>query len=196
MVPVLVATCTTNIVLAPLALMPGMGGFLFRPLALAVTFAMFSSFLLSRTFVPMMCAKFLPDEHRTHRRAPGMSGRRRCPDIGAPRPGEHPEPGFFGGSITASTDAIDRGQRRVVRASARAGPAASLQAARVRGRSDPGRGGPGPAHRPRILPAGRRRADHHVPALVRRTCGSTPARSASPRSRTSSARTSPRTSWR
>ncbi len=64
MVPVLVATCTTNIVLAPLALMPGMGGFLFRPLALAVTFAMFSSFLLSRTFVPMMCAKFLPDEHQ------------------------------------------------------------------------------------------------------------------------------------
>ncbi len=63
MVPVLVATCTTNIVLAPVALQPGMGGFLFRPLALAVTFAMFSSFLLSRTFVPMMCAKFLPDDH-------------------------------------------------------------------------------------------------------------------------------------
>ena len=64
MVPVLVATCTTVIVLAPLAFMPGMGGFLFRPLALAVAFAMLSSFLLSRTFVPMMCAKFLPDEHR------------------------------------------------------------------------------------------------------------------------------------
>jgi multidrug efflux pump subunit AcrB len=64
MVPVLVATLTTNIVLAPLALMPGMGGFLFRPLALSVTFAMFSSFLLSRTFVPMMAAKFLPDYHR------------------------------------------------------------------------------------------------------------------------------------
>ena len=63
MVPVLVATCTTNIVLAPIALMPGMGGFLFRPLALAVTFAMITSFLLSRTFVPMMCAKFLPDDH-------------------------------------------------------------------------------------------------------------------------------------
>jgi multidrug efflux pump subunit AcrB len=63
MVPVLVATCTTNIVLAPIALMPGMGGFLFRPLALAVTFAMVTSFLLSRTFVPMMCAKFLPDIH-------------------------------------------------------------------------------------------------------------------------------------
>ncbi|MGH7224906.1 MAG: efflux RND transporter permease subunit, partial [Gemmataceae bacterium] len=66
MIPVLVATFTTNIVLAPVALQPGMGGFLFRPLALAVAFAMFSSFLLSRTFVPMMCAKFLPDDHRRH----------------------------------------------------------------------------------------------------------------------------------
>jgi multidrug efflux pump subunit AcrB len=63
MVPVLVATCTTIIVLAPLAFLPGMGGFLFRPLALAVAFAMLSSFLLSRTFVPMMCAKFLRDDH-------------------------------------------------------------------------------------------------------------------------------------
>jgi multidrug efflux pump subunit AcrB len=63
MVPVLVATCTTNIVLAPIALTPGMGGFLFKPLALAVTFAMVVSFVLSRTFVPMMCAKFLPEEH-------------------------------------------------------------------------------------------------------------------------------------
>ena len=64
MVPVLVATCTTMIVLSPLALMPGMAGSLFKPLAMAVAFAMLSSFLLSRTFVPMMCAKFLPDEHR------------------------------------------------------------------------------------------------------------------------------------
>jgi multidrug efflux pump subunit AcrB len=63
MIPVLVATCTTMIVLAPLGLMPGMGGFLFRPLALAVAFAMISSFVLSRTFVPMMCAYFLRDEH-------------------------------------------------------------------------------------------------------------------------------------
>jgi multidrug efflux pump subunit AcrB len=63
MIPVLVATCTTIIVLAPIALMPGMGGFLFLPLALAVAFAMITSFVLSRTFVPMMCAKFLPDEH-------------------------------------------------------------------------------------------------------------------------------------
>ncbi|HEX5271839.1 MAG TPA: efflux RND transporter permease subunit, partial [Gemmataceae bacterium] len=63
MVPVLVATCTTVIVLAPLALMPGMGGFLFRPLFWAVAFAMLTSFVLSRTLVPMMCARFLPDLH-------------------------------------------------------------------------------------------------------------------------------------
>ena len=70
MVPVLVATCTTVLVLSPLALMPGIGGFLFRPLTVAVGFAMLTSFVLSRTFVPMMCARFLPDEHLgqgTHR---------------------------------------------------------------------------------------------------------------------------------
>ncbi|MFM8984196.1 MAG: efflux RND transporter permease subunit, partial [Spartobacteria bacterium] len=51
--------CTTMLVLAPMAFLPGIGGFLFRPLALAVAFAMLVSFLLSRTFVPMMCSKFL-----------------------------------------------------------------------------------------------------------------------------------------
>jgi multidrug efflux pump subunit AcrB len=59
--PVLVATTTTIIVLCPIALMPGMGGFLFRPLTLAVAFAMIASFLLSRTFVPVLCARWLDD---------------------------------------------------------------------------------------------------------------------------------------
>jgi multidrug efflux pump subunit AcrB len=58
-VPVLVATLTTIIVLCPVALMPGMGGFLFRPLTLAVAFAMLASFVLSRTFVPVLCARWL-----------------------------------------------------------------------------------------------------------------------------------------
>src|SRR5205085_7258551 len=57
--PVLVATLTTIIVLCPIALMPGMGGFLFRPLTLAVAFAMLASFVLSRTYVPVLCAKWL-----------------------------------------------------------------------------------------------------------------------------------------
>ncbi len=74
MVPVLVATCTTVIVLSPLALLPGIGGFLFRPLTLAVAFAMLFSFVLSRTFVPMMCGKFLPDDQHSGK-ASGRIGR-------------------------------------------------------------------------------------------------------------------------
>lgn len=58
-VPVLVATSTTIIVLCPIALMPGMGGFLFRPLTLAVAFAMIASFVLSWTLVPSLCARWL-----------------------------------------------------------------------------------------------------------------------------------------
>jgi multidrug efflux pump subunit AcrB len=57
--PVLVATGSTVIVLTPIALMPGLGGFLFKPLALAVAFAMIASFGLSWTFVPSLCAHWL-----------------------------------------------------------------------------------------------------------------------------------------
>lgn len=63
--PVLVATCTTIIVLVPIAFTPGMGKFLFRPLALSVTFAMLASYGLSLTLVPAWCATWLKghDEH-------------------------------------------------------------------------------------------------------------------------------------
>ncbi|HMF11398.1 MAG TPA: efflux RND transporter permease subunit, partial [Gemmataceae bacterium] len=57
--PELVAMSCTLLVLAPLALMPGTGKFLFKPMALAVGFAMITAYLLSRTFVPAMCALFL-----------------------------------------------------------------------------------------------------------------------------------------
>jgi len=57
--PELVATCCTLLVLAPLALMPGMGRFLFRPMALAVTFSMVAAYLLSRTLVPALCSLWL-----------------------------------------------------------------------------------------------------------------------------------------
>ncbi|HZZ73375.1 MAG TPA: efflux RND transporter permease subunit [Pirellulales bacterium] len=62
-VPVFVATLTTIIVLCPIALMPGMGGFLFRPLTLALAFAMLASFVLSVTLIPALCAKYLKHEH-------------------------------------------------------------------------------------------------------------------------------------
>src|SRR5207247_3872641 len=76
-IPVLVATLTTIIVLCPIALMPGMGGFLFRPLTLAVAFSMLSSFVLSRTYVPALCAKWLGGHtHPGHEHASPGWGRR------------------------------------------------------------------------------------------------------------------------
>jgi multidrug efflux pump subunit AcrB len=57
--PELVASLCTLLVLSPLALMPGMGTFLFRPMALAVAFAMISAYLLSRSLVPALCALWL-----------------------------------------------------------------------------------------------------------------------------------------
>lgn len=64
-VPVLVATLATIIVLCPLALMPGLGGFLFRPLAITVGLAMLVSYFLSWTLVPALCSKLLRP-HQMH----------------------------------------------------------------------------------------------------------------------------------
>ena len=57
--PELVSTLCTFLVLAPLALMPGLGAFLFRPMAMAVAFAMIAAYVLSRTFVPSRSARWL-----------------------------------------------------------------------------------------------------------------------------------------
>jgi multidrug efflux pump subunit AcrB len=72
--PELIASLCTLLVLAPLAFMPegladrlmgrppsgaGSGQFLFRPMFLAVTFAMTIAYVLSRTFVPSRCATWL-----------------------------------------------------------------------------------------------------------------------------------------
>jgi multidrug efflux pump subunit AcrB len=57
--PVLVATITTVVVFFPVVFLFGMGKYLFTPLALSVTFAMFASYLLSRTLSPAYCAYFL-----------------------------------------------------------------------------------------------------------------------------------------
>jgi multidrug efflux pump subunit AcrB len=63
--PELIATLCTLLVLLPLALMPGLGAFLFRPMFLSVTFAMAIAYILSRTFVPARCAAWLkPHGHK------------------------------------------------------------------------------------------------------------------------------------
>ncbi|WP_435018183.1 efflux RND transporter permease subunit [Tundrisphaera sp. TA3] len=77
--PELVASLCTLLVLAPLALMPGLGEFLYRPMAAAVTFAMVSAFLLSRTFVPSRAARWLKPHaahgHDAHAPRPGLFAR-------------------------------------------------------------------------------------------------------------------------
>lgn len=65
--PELVSTLCTFLVLAPLALMPGMGQFLFQPMALAVAFAMIAAYILSRSLVPALSALWLkPHDHHDH----------------------------------------------------------------------------------------------------------------------------------
>lgn len=57
--PELIATLCTLLVLLPLALMPGLGAFLFRPMFFAVAFAMLIAYVLSRSLVPARCAAWL-----------------------------------------------------------------------------------------------------------------------------------------
>lgn len=72
--PELVSTICTFLVLMPLALMPGMGRFLFLPMTLAVMFSMTCAYLLSRTVVP--CFSFLLLRSHGHGHAPqGMLAR-------------------------------------------------------------------------------------------------------------------------
>ncbi|HKB03873.1 MAG TPA: efflux RND transporter permease subunit, partial [Gemmataceae bacterium] len=71
--PVLVATLSTMIVLAPIAMSPGLGGFLFKPLALAVAFAMAGSYVLAFTVVPALCSKMLRGHHAAGPDAPSES---------------------------------------------------------------------------------------------------------------------------
>ncbi len=65
--PELVASLCTLLVLAPLALMPGLGEFLYRPMAAGVAFAMISAYVLSRSFVPSRSARWLkPHSQHPH----------------------------------------------------------------------------------------------------------------------------------
>ena len=61
--PTFVGTLSICIVFFPVVLLDGVARFLFTPLALAVVFAMLTSYLLSRTLVPTMASYLLPDKH-------------------------------------------------------------------------------------------------------------------------------------
>lgn len=82
--PELVASLCTLLVLAPLALMPGLGEFLYRPMAAAVAFAMIAAYLLSRSLVPSRAASWL----RPHAAGHGH-GQSPAADSDDPEEGSH-----------------------------------------------------------------------------------------------------------
>jgi multidrug efflux pump subunit AcrB len=65
-VPTLVATLCICIVWLPLFQLDGISGYLFKPLAEAIIYAMLASFVLSRTLVPTMAAWLLRGQMKSH----------------------------------------------------------------------------------------------------------------------------------
>ncbi|MBD8900305.1 efflux RND transporter permease subunit [Rhodanobacter sp. DHG33] len=61
--PAFVSLLCICIVFVPMFMLDGIAGFLFRPMALAVIFAMISSFVLSRTLVPTLAMYLLKSYH-------------------------------------------------------------------------------------------------------------------------------------
>ncbi|MGO9605862.1 MAG: efflux RND transporter permease subunit [Candidatus Binataceae bacterium] len=69
--PALVGTLCICIVFSPVVMLQGVSKFLFTPLAMAVIFAMLTSYLLSRTLVATMAINLLPEDPNEH----GVGGR-------------------------------------------------------------------------------------------------------------------------
>jgi multidrug efflux pump subunit AcrB len=92
--PAFVSLLCICIVFVPMFMLKGIAGFLFRPMALAVIFAMASSFVLSRTLVPTM-AMYLLKPHLTE-----------------PPPGDHPEDPYINHHEGDQHPAMQRGWLR------------------------------------------------------------------------------------
>src|SRR5699024_3039020 len=58
-VPVVISTLTTLVVFIPILFVPGIAGFLFRDLALTISFALSISSLVALSLIPMMSSKLL-----------------------------------------------------------------------------------------------------------------------------------------
>ncbi len=73
--PEFVSTTGICIVFLPIFLLSGTAAFVFKPLALAVIFAMIASYLLSRTLVPTLASLLLPAEVESESRRVGQPPR-------------------------------------------------------------------------------------------------------------------------
>ena len=79
--PASVSLLCICIAFVPMFFLPGVAGFLFAPMAMAVVFAMISSFVLSRTLVPVMANRLpWPSARTENRRRPAGRtwARRQC----------------------------------------------------------------------------------------------------------------------
>ncbi|MEQ8526106.1 efflux RND transporter permease subunit [Gracilimonas sp.] len=60
-VPIIVSTLTTLVVFLPILFVPGIAGFLFRDLALTISFSLIVSTLVALTLIPLMASQFFKD---------------------------------------------------------------------------------------------------------------------------------------
>ena len=78
-VPAFVTLLCLCIVFVPMFQLGGVAGYLFRPLAEAVVFALIGSFILSRTLVPTMANHLMRGPHVGHHDASSLAPRSRNP---------------------------------------------------------------------------------------------------------------------
>lgn len=64
-VPVVVSTLTTLVVFLPILFVPGIAGFLFRDLALTISFSLSVSSLVALTLIPLMSSQFFKDNEQS-----------------------------------------------------------------------------------------------------------------------------------
>ena len=101
---VLAATLTSSVVFFPVMFLYGVSRFLFSALALAVVLALFASYFVAMTVVPLFCAKLIKAAHHgTPRRRCGQPATREC------RGASDSAAGSTGGSRASAT----RYERRV-----------------------------------------------------------------------------------
>ncbi len=72
--PVLAATLTTAIVFFPVTFLYGVSRYLFSALALSVVIALFASYVVAMTVVPLFCAKYIKGHAHMHEMPPQQHG--------------------------------------------------------------------------------------------------------------------------
>ena len=112
---VLAATLTSSIVFFPVTFLYGVSRFLFSALALAVVLALFASYFVAMTVVPLFCARFIKAPHH-------------APELDAPE--EEPATARRRGAARRAQpdrwmERFNRAFSRAVRAAARAGTSAA-----------------------------------------------------------------------